>query len=106
MAIFNRVVAALLWLIVLGVLAVFAVVPLTTVAQAQTTLTALAESVRLNASAQSRNDSAFSSMSERSVPLGGLSSTVTMNRPLLRDSAKLDIKPPCVENGRRPWGPV
>jgi hypothetical protein len=43
MAIFNRVVAALLWLVLLGVLTVFAVVPLGVIAQAQAWLAALAQ---------------------------------------------------------------
>ena len=41
-------------------------------------MTALAESVRLNASTQPRSDSALLIMSVRSVPFGGLSSAVTM----------------------------
>jgi hypothetical protein len=46
MAIFNRVVAALLWLILLAVLSVFAVLPLETLARLQTTLTVIETPVR------------------------------------------------------------
>lgn len=46
MAIFNRVVAAILWLVLLGILAVFAVLPLPVIAWVQSTLMALTQTLQ------------------------------------------------------------